>query len=393
MEQYTDYGRLAFLKTGDLANRIARLEGRKEKEDEKNRTLQGAVDFFNLPLAYLTEQPLFTLNVYGAANVSFFFKLRVNNTGAAGNAYIHFYAGASLIAGGLTGVGQGRQEAVFFGACELEKGTYEVRARIEGLTGRTLLSADYAVFGAGLKFPQPDNFLSVCVDEKNILYAVACTPDGACRMTDNSGASWRAVPLDASLGKAAVTLIENGGVKSGYRLIAVQNGALLVLDETFQSTVIEPSGVECACGYQTKGVDGVFTLVYIKGGRAFCAEVPSPGITPAPVMPGYKFTGCCAVISAPAPMFILTGTNGNCMLVEAGKKGSLNIGKMPKPLAIHKDGVITVYYHNGSGISQKRVNLADSSATGGASTDMYYDWAAETPKRTVVLKGDSVSVY
>ena len=398
MEEYTDYGKLAFLKTGDLANRIARLEGKKAKEDGKYKTVQGAAEFFGLTLAYLTEQPLFTLNVSGPANTAFFFKLRLNNAAAAVSCYIHFYAGASLIAGGLTDIGQGRQEVVFFGACELEKGEYGVRARIEGLTGRALLSADYAVSGAGMNFPPPDNCLSACVDENGVLYAAACTPDGVCRVTENSGATWRAAPLNSALGKAAITLIESGGVKSGYRLIAVQNGALSVLDEAFQSAVIQAAGIECACGCPNKGLDGAFNIVYLKGGRAFCAEVQAQGqnyiCTPAaPLMTGYKFTGCCAVISAPAPLFILTGTNGSCLLIEIGKKDYLNIGKLSRPSAVYKDGIITVFYHNGSGISKKKINLADKTATGGASTDMYYDWAVETPQRAVALKGNNISVY
>ena len=75
------------------------------------------------------------------------------------------------------------------------------------------------------------------------------------------------------------------------------------------------------------------------------------------------------------------------------KKGYLNAGKMPKPMAVYNNGIITAYYHNGSGISKKRINLAEKSATSGASTDMYYDWAVETPNRIIVLKGNIVAVY
>ena len=75
------------------------------------------------------------------------------------------------------------------------------------------------------------------------------------------------------------------------------------------------------------------------------------------------------------------------------KKGCLNVGRMPKPLAVYNNGIITVYYHNGSGISKKRIDLAQKTATSGASTEMYYDWAVNTPNRAVVIKGNTVAVF
>ena len=75
------------------------------------------------------------------------------------------------------------------------------------------------------------------------------------------------------------------------------------------------------------------------------------------------------------------------------KKGFLNLGKLRRPTAVYHNGIVTVYYHNGSGISQKKINLAEKSATAGASTDIYADWAVKTPQRSIVLKEGSVTVY
>ena len=75
------------------------------------------------------------------------------------------------------------------------------------------------------------------------------------------------------------------------------------------------------------------------------------------------------------------------------KKGFLNIGKLRRPTAVYRDGIITVHYHNGSGISQKKINLAERTATTGASTNMYCDWVVQTSQRTIRLEGQYVNVY
>lgn len=317
MEDRTDYGKLAWLKTGDLAARIAKLEGRKEKEAEKYRTVHGNCSL-NAPLIYLTEARLFDIEAGNPGNAAFFFKLRFDNPLAAGNCYIYFYAGDSLIGGGLTDIGAGRQEAVFAGSCELQAGAYAVRVRIEGFTGRTLLSANYTVSGCGLAIGAPDNFLSVCADESNTMYACCCLPDGVCRLTKNSGASWSTLPLSGVLGKTSLTLTERGGFKYALRLIAVQSGALYALEETYAGRVIEESGVAAACAYQMKGCDDVFNIIYIKNFKAFCVEAgASYFCKPAPVWPSMKFKECRAVAQAPSPMFILTDINGESFLIEA----------------------------------------------------------------------------
>lgn len=75
------------------------------------------------------------------------------------------------------------------------------------------------------------------------------------------------------------------------------------------------------------------------------------------------------------------------------KKGYIALGKIPKPQAVYKDGIVTVYYHNGSGISVKKADVAQKTVTGGASTDKYYDWFAETPLRAIGIKGSEIVTY
>ena len=75
------------------------------------------------------------------------------------------------------------------------------------------------------------------------------------------------------------------------------------------------------------------------------------------------------------------------------KKGIINLGKAPNAMGIYNNGIVTVYYHNGSGISVKKADINAKTATDGKSTDMYYDWAVETPLRAVALKGRDITTW
>lgn len=75
------------------------------------------------------------------------------------------------------------------------------------------------------------------------------------------------------------------------------------------------------------------------------------------------------------------------------KKGYIKIGKVPKVQAIYNEGIITFYYNNGSGISKKKLNLAQKTLTDGESTDMFYDRAVETPLKAIAVKGSNVICY
>ena len=75
------------------------------------------------------------------------------------------------------------------------------------------------------------------------------------------------------------------------------------------------------------------------------------------------------------------------------KKGVINLGKIPKAAGIYNNGIVTVYYHNGSGISVKKADINLKTVTDGKSTDMYYDWAVETPLRAVAIKGGEIITY
>ena len=75
------------------------------------------------------------------------------------------------------------------------------------------------------------------------------------------------------------------------------------------------------------------------------------------------------------------------------KNGHISLGKIQRPQAVFKNGNITVYYHNGSGISVKQVDLAAKTVTDGASTDKMYDWFAEIPLKAIGIKDNEVVVY
>ncbi len=317
MEETTDYGKLAYLKTDDLSKRIAALEGRKSKAAEIYRSIRG-VKNINAAAAYLYSSDLFTLDTAAGA-VHFEFRIRLGAGAGRTEGSIHFYAGGTLLSGGTTSAAADGGELFFSGCGELSAGAHTVTARFEGFTGRQIISCDYCVSGTGVAFMDADNFLSVCVDENSVMYAVYSIPSGATRITNDSGATWRNLYNPGTLGKTALTLTQKNGLKYALKQITIQNGVLYELNENSGGRIVDRAGgITYACAAPIKGVDGAFNIIFIRGNKAYYCEVNDDYICrPAPLLPSHMLKECCAVIGAREAMFVLTDITGESILIEA----------------------------------------------------------------------------